>query len=241
MKRQRHFSSDRKGNAKRRRLEIQRVVRSVVEKKGMDTLLTQTGPITDTVNTSANSVVLNLLQAGVGSWNRIGKKVNLKSVRLKGLAVFSMYPDPTTGIILNSSLRMVVVWDTQPSGNAIPAFDTIFGITEQDGNETTDVQDAVKYDNMDRFSVLRDKTWTPESYTMTSTGTTNGGRYVTPFDEYIKLGNKEVVYSGQSNPMTIADVSTGALYVYFRSDISVPTAAWSIDPSSRARLRYTDK
>ena len=43
--------------------------------------------------------------------------------------------------------------------------------------------------------------------------------------------------------MTIADISTGALYVYFRTPLSIATnnvADWRIDSSSIARLRYRD-
>ena len=56
-------------------------------------------------------------------------------------------------------------------------------------------------------------------------------------DEYVKLNNLESVYSGQSTPMTIADISTGALYFVARSQL---VTASSITIDAIARLRYKD-
>lgn len=199
-----------------------------VEKKGVDTELTL-GPIISTTNTNGSAFVLNLVQAGTGSWNRIGRKIQLQSVRLKGSVIVAYAPSVTTGDLYDELVRMVVVWDKQPSGGAIPAYDTIFGRTLQDGSELCQYNDNLRFDNMDRFQVLRDVILdTAIGATPPLGGTQNLVRNLVPFDEYIKLNNREVVFSGQSSPMTIADISTGALYVYFRA------AANALRRSSRA-------
>ena len=185
------------------------------ELKGVDTSLSLS-PVIATTNTNASSFVLNLIQSGTGSWNRIGKKIRLKSVRLRGVARFVYKADGTSGEINSNNLRMIVVWDKQPCGNAVPAFDQIFGRTDQDGIESTEWMDQLKYDNTGRFSVLRDVVFDMNPSTGnrgTPTGTVTLSH---SFDEFIKLGGREVVYSGQSSPMTIADVSSGAVYVFFR-------------------------
>jgi len=136
-----------------------------------------------------------------------------------------------------------VVWDKQPSGAAIPAFDTVFGKTDQNGTEQTNFLDPVRYDNMDRFSVLRDCVMDakPQVEVPTTAGTLPGAIVRVPFDEFITLKNRECVFLGQSTPMTIADISTGAIYVYFRSAVANnDTSDWSIDATSFARLRYVD-
>lgn len=215
-------------------------MRRIGEKKGMDTPLTLS-PVIATTSTNGSAFVLNLVQQGVGSWNRVGRKINLQSVRLRGVATFEFQVELITGRLYANTLRMVVVWDKQPSGGSIPTFDTIFGKTAQDGTESTTFLDPLRYDNMDRFTVLRDSVLDAQSEATSDAGTTLISQVNCSFDEFIKLNSREVVFSGQSVPMTIADISTGALYVYFRADTnSSAQSLISIDATSFARLRYTD-
>lgn len=208
------------------------------ELKGCDILLTQASPIITTTGTNANALVLNCIQPGSGSWNRIGRKIMLKSIRLRGTVAFSSTPS-AAGVENGNWVRMVVVWDQQPSGAAIPTWETIFGITDQAGTESSTIMSPVRYDNTDRFKVLRDKIIDYQLQPSTPVSTASISEQVT-FDEYFQLGNREVVYSGQSNPCTIADISTGALYVYFRAFTSDTTQAASVSSVSYARLRYSD-
>lgn len=224
---------------------ISRVVvyRSSGETKGMDTILTQPSGIISTTNTNANAIVVNLVQQGAGSWNRVGRKIHSSSLRISGIANYLYGATATTDAYYGGVLRMVVVWDKQPSGNAIPTFDTIFGKTTQSGTESTTFLDPIRYDNMDRFSVLRDIRLQsdPDLYN-DGAGTNPIVSNAVPFDEYINLNNRETVFGGQSDPMTIADISTGALYIYFRaqSPSTDPTSTWLVSSDSYARLRYVD-
>jgi len=208
------------------------------EKKGMDTDLALTGVI-NTTNTNANIFIANLVQQGAGSWNRIGRKIHTKSLRIKGHIQIQSTPVVATGVMLNNSVRMVVVWDQQPSGAAIPTWDTIFGITAQDGVESCpDFTCPPKYDNMDRFRVLLDRTYVATPNFVTSTGSGPSNIQYVPVDEYIKLGGLESVFLGQSAPMTIADISTGALYVGFRSMNN--SAGNTANTDLVSRLRFVD-
>jgi len=217
---------------------IARAARSAMEKKGMDTDLTVAG-IINTTSTNGNITVLNLIQPGTGSWNRVGKKTHLKSVRVIGRIEFNVTPTFATGVSNETFVRMILVWDKQPSGGAIPTFDTIFGITSQTGTETCPVITCpVRYDNMDRFRVLRDVEIHPNSSQVPAFGSAPTIIAQVHLDEYVKLGSLESVYSGQSNPMTIADISTGALYCIFRSITN--QANCTADVEAQARVRYTD-
>jgi len=234
----------RKGNAPAAssavKAAVAAAVRRVGEKKGVDTVLTLS-PILSTTNTNGSSFVLNLVQQGAGSWNRVGRKINLQSVRLRGTLTVTYTAVVATGQTFGNVVRMVLVWDKQPSGAAIPTFDTIFGKTDQTGAEATTFLDPVKYDNMDRFSVLRDCVYAASADQMLSAGTGPTAQSNLQFDEFVKLGNREVVFSGQSAPMTIADISTGALYVYFRVETNSATfTTVDVDAQSFARLRYVD-
>ncbi len=208
------------------------------ELKGMDTAMAITGPIIATTSTNADSFTLNLIEPGNGSFNRIGRKAFMKTVRISGVLVYEYNADPTSGNAAGSPVRMVVVWDKQPSGT-LPTYDVIFGETSQDGTETANVFDNLRYDNTGRFSVLRDLKMDGNPYIGDGGGTTNliGTRYFV--DEFIDLKNRTTIFSGDSDPVTISDISSGALYVYFRSLLS--TAAqqdWSTS-SMHARLRFT--
>jgi len=214
-----------------------------VEVKGVDTDVTSQNPILSTTNTNGDIYPLNLVQQGAGSWNRIGRKINLKSLRLKLDLVFTISPVATTAATVQLATRIVLVWDKQPSGNALPTFDTIFGTTSQLGNETSEYKDPIKYDSMSRFEILMDKVYDSSAYNgiVTTSGTTNVATMIVSVDEYVKLVGRQTVFSGQSNPMTIADVYSGGLYLVYRASNAVAVlSASNTNANSFCRLRYTD-
>lgn len=225
--------------SKMSKVTYEQLQKNTGEKKGVDLVIA--GQAIATTNTNGSAFTLNLVQPGSASYNRVGRKIFNKSVRLTGVAQYAYRPVTTTASTHGAPLRMVVVWDKQPSG-ALPTFDDIFGVTLQDGTEQSTVYSPPRYDNMSRFQVLRDKIieCNPDMLAATG-GTVNNVLPSYHFDEYIKLGNRTTVYSGQSSPATIADISSGALYVYFRSRLDLTNEAeWSIRDESNARLRYSD-
>jgi len=214
---------------------------SASELKGLDTLLTQAQGIVNTTSDASNVVILNLIPPGTGSWNRVGRKVRLQSLRLRGTAIALSGLTATTSNQRFAPLRMVVVWDKSPNG-AQPVWSDIFGYTPQSGTEASTVLAPIRYDNTDRFSILCDHMFEIADGTLGSTGGTEADvlMYKT-FDKFIKLGGRETVFSGQSATQTIADISTGALYVWFRTVLNDSgTSTWAIDATSIARLRYAD-
>lgn len=208
------------------------------EVKGMDTDITL-APVITTTTTNASSFVLNLVQQGTGSWNRVGRKIQSTSLRIKGAAGFNLTPTFATGAAIQTFLRMIVLWDHQPSGAALPTFDSIFGITDQTGTESTpDITNPLKYDVMDRFRVIRDWCISCPPIPVPAFGTGPNLSINVPVDEFIKLKDLETNFSGQSNPMTIADINTGGLYLYMRA--YSPSATTSANFDGIARLRYND-
>lgn len=221
------------------RVPERRAMMRIGEKKGVDTQLTLS-PVIATVTTNASSFVLNLVPPGTGSFNRVGRKIYPRSVRIKGTAVYFYAPAATTATVIGSNLRMVVVWDKQPSG-VLPTFDTIFGNTDQAGAETAAYTSVPRYDNMDRFRVLKDCMYKSDVQAVSTGGSSNLISEKIPIDEYIKLNNLETVYSAQSSTQTIADISSGAIYVYFRAaDNTASFATWDVAQNTWARLRYSD-
>lgn len=207
--------------------------------KGVDTDISIVSNIS-TTNTNAQIFAVNLVQQGAGSWNRVGRKLHLKSLRLKGVVQFTINPSAVTGTAVLPGYRCIVVWDKQPSGAAIPAFDQIFGITAQDGTETCPtITCPPRYDNMDRFRIMKDMFYDAPNLALSAIGNGPNTAVNIEMDEYISLPSLETVFSGQSAPMTIADISTGALYVIHRQT-SAAGGASSVTFSGIARIRYTD-
>jgi len=212
------------------------------ELKGVDTALTIAGPVLSTTNTNGDAIVLNLIVPGTGSWNRIGRKIRMASVRLRGAAQHTYSPTATTLNLVDNSLRMVVVYDKNPNSGTIPTFDTIFGVTAPDGTESSNMYAPLRYDNTDRFTVVCDQIMDSDiSATSMATGTGQQVTNVISFDKYVNLRGLTAQYSGQSSPQTIADISSGALYVYFRALNALATSGWLVASSSFARLRYMDQ
>lgn len=209
------------------------------EVKGLDTNV-DLAPIIDTTNTNGSSFVLNLVRAGAAYYNRVGNKIAMKSLRLRGIMQFITTPAATTADIKGNWIRMVVVYDHSPNSGTIPTYDTIFGNTDQSGMQTCNQLDALRYADTQRFSVLRDKIVTYNPPAITTAGTTNVFSQLVEFDEFIPLKGALTHYSNDTSPMTIADIQNGALYVYFRANTNDVVSYCQIT-DSQARLRYYDK
>jgi len=215
---------------------------SMNEVKGMDTSLASPGfvSIASATNSSAGVGVLNLIQTGSGSWNRIGRKVFPKSLRMKYTIRYT-YTQPISGHLHANEVRVLIVWDKNPNAGALPTFDAMFKQTTQDGVETSTWNAPAAFDTMDRFRILRDRyiQLNPEMYPTTVDALSE---YQETIDEFIKLPEGlETVYSGQSSPQTIADIYSGALYfVTICQETPASGYGIAIEPGSVARLRYTD-
>lgn len=230
------------GNAKTRRepaMEkmLMKKMATMVEKKGVDTDLS--GSVSASTSTNTAVFAVNLTDTGTSSWNRIGRKMHLKSLRVRVQPAIAYSTD--TGA-RSAVIRLVVVWDKQPSG-VLPTFDTIFGQTVQNGTESVlDIYAPIRYDNMDRFKILRDVVVpiNQQSNGNSSGGLLNNVNYGKFIDEYIDLKGLESVFSGQSSPTTIADLSSGGLYVIYRGQFDSGSGDITPNIDGFARLRFTD-
>jgi len=191
------------------------------------------GNIDTTVITNAAAFTLNLISAGEGSWNRIGRKVFLKNINIRCEIVWAYQPIVPTEILNQGMLRMVVVYDRWSGGGAIPTFNKIFGKTNVNGAESTSWHDDIKFDVTDRFEILLDKFYTAKADVYNAVNLTRWNKLV---QEKICLEGRETVFGGQGG--TEIDINGGAIYVYFRGTSSTYTY-WIVDDSN-VRLRYYD-
>lgn len=210
------------------------------ELKGVDIPITITvGNVLATTTTNGSSQLLNGVQLGNASYNRVGRKISMKSLRMKIIWTLSQFANGTTGDQNGNILRIVVVYDKQPSGS-LPTYDTIFGRTNDAGTESAQVFDSLRYDNTGRFRVLHDEVHVCNPMAgHIANGDFCNYRYFC--DKYIKLKDLETIYASSTNPAAIGDISTGGLYVFFRAlQNDASDDQFIIDPTSFARLRYYD-
>jgi len=227
--------------AKHPHKEPVRIVRPV-ELKGVDKYVevvipTIADPATDGV------ILLNGIKEGTGSFQRIGRNVWMESVRVRGVVRFLN----SSGYNVFPSIRLCVVYDRTPSG-VQPGFNTIFQITDAAGSDSTpSIHSPVALEYTKRFRVLAD--WTVDHHGCFNDSLTADVDFSIkdiPFDKYIPLKNLESQYSDVDS--TIADISTGGLYLIFRTNYQLigsagPPIVYSAYQEMHrtvVRLRYRD-
>ena len=213
------------------------------EKKSIDYGLSLVS-ITDDVTTNTSLRLVNGIQTGSGFWNRIGRKVLNKSLRIKINGGWTY--NWTTTTCPTNLLRFIVLWDADPSHGAIPPFNQIFAVTDQTGTTTANMISPLKVTESERYRVLRDKLiyFNAESgIGPVGAGTWYRGEQTWVIDEFIPLKDAETDYYSNSNPMTNADMEKGSIYVVLVAESNVATAGaenFLEVEQGLSRLRFVD-
>lgn len=177
--------------------------------------------------------ILNV-QTGTGANQRIGDRVTVKSIQIKGRLSAGRMPD--TG-------RLVIVYDRAPGGiTSPPLWEEVFEPSLAGANSTSDM---LNMENRRRFKIVFDKTWSLGCYTggdmdagTIETQSYGAGIASQSINSYIKV-NLPVYFNGTTD--ALSDISYGALYLYFQADVNPGTTAfWNCKFVGTARLRYSD-
>lgn len=218
------------------------VVYNKSDPKGVDVQIgTAVGALSSDTTGNTDIVLLNPVQQGAGSWNRVGKYISMHSIRISGILNFAGTPQATTNDRVGNMARLVLIYDKQGGNAATPNFNTIFGRTDGAGVETATALDPIRYDSMSRFVILKDKRITINSSNNPgTTGTVNTDGRLVPFDFYVKLKGLRTLFGTSSNPITSGDVTSGALYLVCRQAYAVTGNQISLDGICFSRLRYSD-
>lgn len=192
-----------------------------------------------TFTTGGSINVVNLVKTGSGFYNRVGRKVTLRSLRVKFTLADEMAASSETQA---AHLRILVVYDTSPNG-VLPLVSDILQDINQDGGTSTSWVSDLNQNNRDRFRILRDmNSERPEVYNdvnnvRTSSGVVDQQFGTEYFDEYIKtVRGWDTCYKSDASPITIADCSSGAVYVVCISDQDLP----GVHIRGKVRTTYTD-
>jgi len=192
------------------------------------------------LNTTGTIQCVNLIQVGSSMFNRIGRKIEMKSIRLvcdiETLNVTRATITPDIG-------RIMVIYDRQTNG-ANPAQADFLQDTDQAGTNYTTAFSGLNMNNRERFVTLIDKKLSLPQGTATAGVLTNvfpndGLSIPAQFDEFRKLRGLTTHYKADSNPAVIGDISTGGLFIVSlgfaqTAGTELYRYQWNV------RLKYTD-
>lgn len=205
------------------------------------------------LGTNSFIFVLNGIQQGAGQYNRIGNKVNLQSLKCELNFTHTYSQDPgLANAIRGNMVRIVCFWDKEGAGNPTPAFNQIFGEIYQDGSSGSTILSGVVPYLKHRFIILHDEViqMKADCNNFVVPGPTDpatvpvavSNHYQSRF--FINLAKKQLqtIYSGTANPVTIANFSSGVLYLAIRAlDLGIPnTNTVDLLANYGPRVRYTD-
>jgi len=184
-------------------------------------------------NSASAIILLNGIQTGSGFFNRVGSRVEMKNLQING------FLGPNTGATgtTPAMLRLLIVYDRQPTGG-LPVISDILQDRDQLGAATNGGLSHINLDNRDRFAILRELRWhVPTTTAGVITGVSSGVGDPWVVNTYLKLKGLGTHFKSSTNPSTIADISTGALYCCFVTETN--DSDWVIE--ANFRLRYDDK
>ena len=171
-----------------------------------------------TINSAIDSTgyvhLLNGIARGDDINERNGRQVLMKSVQISWLS----FATAATGV--DQVHRVVLVYDRQANATAL-TWNDVFG--------SSSIHYPRNLENRKRFKILMD-----QSYVINAAGEPGTGR-VEKF--YRKLAHPVTFNAGDAG--TIADITTGSLYLMWTSSVGAGATAGTIQ--GRARVRYSDQ
>lgn len=191
-------------------------------------------------------MLLNNITQGADATQRIGRKIQIKSIRVRVSVrinddvttavpvtnnVLTQYDTVTSTYGTPMSVRLVLVWDKQPNGSQAGSGQVFESMNGFNGSDS-----MMNLDNRDRFVILADETKIVSPM----------GIGAAHFDIY-KECDLTTIYSSAVSPQTIASIQSGALYAFFLSDVATVTSPLTplvanapFSQYAQCRVRYLD-
>lgn len=188
------------------------------------------------ITTAAQFYLLNGMVPGTQFYNRIGQKINMKSITIRwniGVGV--------PGAAADDYVRIMVIYDKQTNG-AFPALADVLQDISQNGTAQSDCLTGLNLQNRNRFVVLRDHTLSNYNALGTVQQVVSGADTetmdVVSKVEYIPLEGAETIFKSSGATGAVTEVQSGSLIVMA---VGQTVANQAFNLSYRARLRYTDQ
>lgn len=170
--------------------------------------------------------LLNDIPGGSSEFQRTGNRVRCTSLRITGEI------ERSENSTVPNTVRMLVLWDSQPNGADPPLTDVNFGLFNEPANTSSMWQLATyNLDNQQRYKVLLDKRMVLNANFVRVDNKVFPTRHL--FNHYIKL-SRDTIYVDSGS--TIESITKNALYVVFCSDIA---PSFVPDPNTQPIVRYS--
>lgn len=170
-------------------------------------------------DTTGSVTLLNGVATGTDFTDRIGRKIVLKSLYLRGII------KPVDNNVGNTLCRMLVVYDMQSNG-AAPAITDVL--------KSSSPAAQLNMNNRDRFRVLIDKQFALGAVSDAAGASLAGSPTVHSLKKYKKC-NLEVLFNGTTN--AIGSIATGSLYMITVGDQVAGNGGQGLISS---RVRFVD-
>lgn len=185
--------------------------------------------VTLAFDTAGTFSTLNLPVNGPELYQRIGRKIYMRNVHLRGVINLAN----TAANSAQDFLRVLLIYDRQSNG-ALPNIASI--LQDSNAGAGSSVLSEINLTNRARFQVLRDFQMVPPMF-QNGTFLMSGLDQTRDFqlDWFVKLRGLEAEFNGV-NGGTIADITSGSLFVVCQDQNNLST--WQLQ--LHARLRYYD-
>jgi len=175
---------------------------------------------------AGGSLILNAVPLGTDYFQRVGRKITMKSLHIKGTIV------PTQAVGADY-LRVMIIYDAQ-CNKALPATNNLILLDANAAPATTSFSE-INLNNRERFKILRDKRFASPGCASTTVGLNLDQTMCMNINEFIKLKGLDTMYDA-TNGGTAADITSGSLFILL---ISTNTNnLWNFN--FQTRLRYYD-
>jgi len=192
------------------------------------------------IDSSPDFQLLNGVQAGAGYFNRIGKRIKMKSIHIVGHII------PSGNATTNTAeyLRCLLVYDRQPGNpGAVPGGTDVLQDRDNVGNTNATSYAGPNLDNSDRFMIIRDwRIAVPANGNAAAISQqTNGivGQQENKVNWFVDLKGLETVFKQTTNPAGIGDITTGTLLFMTFGSLSAANQPGYIF-QGKSRLRFYD-
>lgn len=199
-------------------------------------------PVTNqSFSTTLQIALVNGVQQGTGRQNRIGSCVKWDKLYLTGQVITQ-----TSGFgSVTDYARHMIIYDRQPTGT-LPVIADIFADLDQTGATTNNASAGLNLNNRKRFSILFSRRLTLAG--VSAAGVITNGYALNPMSEpsdtqiekYINLSGLVTEFKSNSNPITVADIATGAIYMITLSMVNAAGVSNWLQ-STKCRLTYYDE
>lgn len=187
--------------------------------------------------------VLNVIMEGAAAWNRIGRRINMKSIEVSAVVRYSANPAAaSTGEII----RLALVYDKQYNGSFFTNSSVLWQSDRQTSGgtgSTVSVLSPVNLANRDRFLILKewrygqiDTAITTPATAAATMATALQARLPGRIHWYVKLKGLETVFQSTTGTADGADVTSGALLLVFVSNQTTANSCFRINFASRLRF-----